>query len=154
NRAVDQPYTIVGTWLIDQWKQVGITVDQKMEPTGPFYATLENGAFDAALEFNCQSVVNPLIDTSKFLPGAGDQYGGYNDPELIKLYDAMNRTGDVAEQKRIMRSYEKRILDEEVHQMITLWWYRIIPHRSYVKGWKISPSHYLNQDLSGVWLDK
>ena len=139
NRAVDQPYTIVGTWLIDQWKQVGITVDQKMEPTGPFYATLENGAFDAALEFNCQSVVNPLIDTSKFLPGAGDQYGGYNDPELIKLYDAMNRTGDVAEQKRIMRAYEKRILDEEVHQMITLWWYRIIPHRSYVKGWKISP---------------
>jgi peptide/nickel transport system substrate-binding protein len=154
NRDVDQPYTIVGTWLIDQWKQVGITVEQKMEPTGPFYATLENGAFDAALEFNCQSVVNPLIDTSKFLPGAGDQYGGYNDHELIKLYDAMNRTGDVAEQKRIMRAYEKRILDEQVHQMITLWWYRIIPHRSYVKGWKISPSHYLNQDLSGVWLDK
>ena len=31
---------------------------------------------------------------------------------------------------------------------MTLWWYRIIPHRSYVKGWKITPSHYLNQDLS------
>jgi hypothetical protein len=31
-----------------------------------------------------------------------------------------------------------------------LWWYRIIPYRSYVKGWKISPSHYLNQDLSTV----
>ena len=26
--------------------------------------------------------------------------------------------------------------------------------RSYVKGWKISPSHYLNQDLSTIWLDK
>ena len=35
-----------------------------------------------------------------------------------------------------------------------LWWYRIIPYRSYVKGWKISPSHYLNQDLATVWLDK
>ena len=43
NRGVDQPYTIVGTWLIDQWKQVGITVDQKVEATGPFYASLENG---------------------------------------------------------------------------------------------------------------
>ena len=31
NRGVDQPYTIVGTWLIDQWKQVGITVEQKVE---------------------------------------------------------------------------------------------------------------------------
>jgi peptide/nickel transport system substrate-binding protein len=154
NRAVDQPYTIVGTWLIDQWKQVGIAVDQKMEPTGPFYATLQNGAFDAALEFNCQSVVNPLVDTSKFLADAGDQYGGFKDPELRRIYDAMNQTGDPVEQRRLMRSYEKRIIDEEVHSFITLWWYRIIPHRSYVKGWKVSPSHYLNQDLSTVWLDK
>jgi peptide/nickel transport system substrate-binding protein len=154
NRAVDQPYTIVGTWLIDQWKHVGIAVDQKMEPTGPFYATLENGAFDAALEFNCQSVVNPLIDTSKFLPNAGDQYGKFDDPELIRIYAAMNQTGDEAEQKRLMRAYEKRVIDEQVHNFITLWWYRIVPHRSYVKGWKITPSHYLNQDLSVVWLDK
>jgi hypothetical protein len=22
------------------------------------------------------------------------------------------------------------------------------------KGWKISPSHYVNQDLANVWLDK
>jgi peptide/nickel transport system substrate-binding protein len=156
NRGVDQPYTIVGTWLIDQWKQVGITVDQKVEATGPFYAALENGAFDVTLDFNCQSVVNPLVDTAKFLPSnvAGDQYGGFEDPELIKLYDAMNRTDDEAEQLRLMRAYEKRVLDEQVHNLITLWWYRIIPHRSYVKGWKISPSHYLNQDLSTVWLDK
>ena len=41
NRAVDQPYTIVGTWLIDQWRQVGVTVEQKMEPTGPFYASAQ-----------------------------------------------------------------------------------------------------------------
>jgi peptide/nickel transport system substrate-binding protein len=29
-----------------------------------------------------------------------------------------------------------------------------VPYRSYVKGWKIGPSHYVNQDLSTVWLDK
>jgi peptide/nickel transport system substrate-binding protein len=154
NRAVDQPYTILGTWMIDQWKQIGVAVDQKMEATGPFYATLENGGFDVALEFNCQSVVNPLVDTSKFRPDAGEQYGGFTDPELIKLYDAMNQTGNEAEQRKLMRAYETRVLDEQVHSFITLWWYRIIPLRSYVKGWKITPSHYLNQDLSTVWLDK
>ncbi len=46
------------------------------------------------------------------------------------------------------------MLDDEAHNSITLWWYRIIPHRSYVKGWKISPSHYLEPGLAGVWLDK
>jgi peptide/nickel transport system substrate-binding protein len=154
NRGVDQPYTIVGTWLIDQWKQVGISVDQKVEMTGPLYASLDAGNFDVTMDFNCQSIVNPLIDTSKFLPNAGDQYGKFEDPELIKLHDAMNRTSNEAEQKRLMRAYEKRVVDEQAHNLVTLWWYRIIPHRSYVKGWKITPSHYLNQDLSTVWLDK
>jgi peptide/nickel transport system substrate-binding protein len=28
------------------------------------------------------------------------------------------------------------------------------PYRSYVKGWNISPSHFLNQDLATIWLDK
>jgi peptide/nickel transport system substrate-binding protein len=155
NRGVDQPYTIVGTWLIDQWKQVGITVDhQKVEATGPLYASLDAGNFDVTIEFNCQSVVNPLADTSKFRPDAGDQYGRFKDPEAVKLHDAMNQTGDEAEQRRIMRAYEKRVLDEEAHNAITLWWYRIIPHRTYMKGWKITPSHYLNQDLSHVWIDK
>jgi peptide/nickel transport system substrate-binding protein len=154
NRGVDQPYTIVGTWLIDQWKQVGVTVEQKVESTGPFYASLNAGNFDVTMDFNCQSIVNPLADVSKFLGEDGAQYGRFKDPELTKLYEAMNRTGDVAEQKKLMRQYEKRVLDEQAHNAITLWWYRIIPHRSYMKGWKITPSHYLNQDLSVIWLDK
>ncbi|NJO34004.1 MAG: hypothetical protein HC869_13555 [Rhodospirillales bacterium] len=154
NRGIDQPYTIVGTWLIDQWRQVGITVEQKVEATGPFYASLNAGNFDVTMDFNCQSIVNPLSDVSKFLAEAGDQYGRFKDAELTKLYGAMNQTGDVGEQKKLMRAYEKRVLEEEAHNAITLWWYRIIPHRSYVKGWKVTPSHYLNQDLSVVWLDK
>ena len=154
NRAVDQPYTIVGTWLIDQWKQVGIEADQKVLADGPFYEGLKAGTFDVGLEFNCQSVVNPLVDVSKFRPDAGDQYSGIEGKDLIKLHDAMNRTGDVAEQRRLMRAYEKLILDEQANNFLTLWWYRIIAHRSYMKGWKITPSHYLNQDLSVVWIDK
>jgi peptide/nickel transport system substrate-binding protein len=54
----------------------------------------------------------------------------------------------------LMREFEKRVVDSEAHEFPMLWWYRIIPYRSYVKGWKISPSHYLNQDLATVWLDR
>ena len=42
----------------------------------------------------------------------------------------------------------------EAHEIFLLWRYRIIPYRSYVKGWKISPSHYVNQDLATIWLDR
>jgi peptide/nickel transport system substrate-binding protein len=157
NRGVDQPYKFVGTWLIDQWKQIGLTVDQKVEPTGPFYANLRSKKdFDVTLDFNCQAVVNPLLDVAKFVSDdkTGNQYGGYKDREVDKLFDAMNQSGDVKEQRALMRQFEKRILDEQAHMMITLWWYRIIPHQSYVKGWHITPSHYLNQQLDSVWLDK
>ena len=156
NRGVDQPYTIVGTWLIDQWKRVGIEVTQQVAATGPFYAALRSGAFDVTIDFNCQSVVNPLSDTAKFLPSdlAGDQYGRFKDPKLAELHKAMNSTDNVAEQKKLMREFEKRVLDDEAHNFISLWWYRIIPHRTYLKGWKIGPSHYFPNQLDQVWLDK
>lgn len=155
NRGVDQPYKIVGTWLIDQWRQAGMKVTQRVQPTGPFYATLRKKKdFQVSLDFNCQAVVNPLIDVSKVISEsrAGNNYAGYDDPELDELFDAMNRSGDPKEQRRIMRQFEKRALDEQAHMLVTLWWYRIIPHLSKVRGWKVNPSHYLNQDLSGVWL--
>jgi hypothetical protein len=43
-------------------------------------------------------------------------------------------------------------MDKEAHIAFLLWWNRIVPLRSYVHGWKIGPSHYMNQDLGTVWL--
>ncbi|MFQ5618684.1 MAG: hypothetical protein ACE5FR_06895, partial [Rhodospirillales bacterium] len=82
----------------------------------------------------------------------GNNNANYQDRRMDELFDQINRATDPADQRRIMREFEKRTLDEQAHQFLTLWWYRIIPHRSYVKGWKISPSHYINQDLGNVWL--
>ena len=53
-----------------------------------------------------------------------------------------------------MRAFEKQVLDVEAHEFPALWWNRIVVHRSYVKGWKISPSHFVNQDLATIWLDR
>ena len=157
NRGVDQPYRVVGTWLIDQWKKIGMKVTQNVLPTPAFYdAVRKKHDFDVTVYFNCQSVVNPLADVSGYQSDdiAGNNYSGYQDREMDSMFEAMNRSNDPAEQRRIMRAYEKRALDEQAYQLITLWWYKINPHRSYVKGWKIAPSHYLNQSLDNIWLDK
>ncbi|MCY3822275.1 MAG: ABC transporter substrate-binding protein [Nitrospinae bacterium] len=157
NRGVDQPYKVVGTWVIDQWRKIGLKVKQWVQPSGPFYATLRKKKnFDVSIDFNCQSVINPLVDVSKFISDdrAGNQYAQYQDRQLDKWFEEMNREPDVKKQRAIMRKYEKRALDEMAHQFVTLWWYKINPHRSYVKGWKIAPSHYLNQHLDNVWIDK
>jgi peptide/nickel transport system substrate-binding protein len=155
NRGVDQPYKVVGTWLIDQWSKVGMEVVQRVQPTPPFYDTLRKKKdFDVSIDFNCQSVINPIADVTKFLGSAGNNYGSYEDLELEQIYDKLLKSGDEAEQRVLMRQYEKRAISDQAHIGVTLWWYKINPHRSYVKGWKIAPSHYLNQQLDNVWLDK
>jgi peptide/nickel transport system substrate-binding protein len=108
------------------------------------------------MDFNCQGVVNPLLDVGKFLPRSvyTENYGNYEDPKEIQLYDTMLRETDFKKQRALMREFERHVLDTEAHMFMTPWWNRVIPYRSYVKGWKISPSHYLNQDLANVWLDQ
>ena len=155
NRGVDQPYRVVGTWLVDQWKQVGLTVDQQVNPSPEFYSILrKTGEFDVSIDFNCQSVINPIADVSKFLPSAGNNYANFEDAEIEAVYDKLARAGTFEEQRALMREYETMVLSDKATQAITLWWYKINPHRDYVKGWKIAPSHYLGQQLDQIWLDQ
>ena len=155
NRAVDQPYKIVGTWAIDQWRKIGVKVKQETVTTSVWYAKLRKTKdFDVSTDANCQSVVNPISDIAKFLGGAANNYGSYKDKALQDIYNKIVVAGTVAEQAKLIRAFEKRAISEQTHMMPTLWWYRISVMRSYLKGWKTSPSHYLNQHLDNVWLDK
>jgi peptide/nickel transport system substrate-binding protein len=156
NRNVDQPYKFNALWVIDEWSKIGVKVTQRVVPTGPFGEALRRGEFETALDGDCQNIVNPLLDGTKYLPHSvsPSNYGYYEDPSEVELYDRMLRETDFARQRDLMRQFEKRVLDTEAHEIFLLWRYRIVPYRSYVKGWKVSPSHYVNQDLATIWLDK
>ena len=156
NRNVDQPYKFNGTWVIDEWSKIGVRVTQRVLPTGPYNEALRQGDFTVALDAECQNIVNPLLDGTKYLPHSVStaNYGNYDDPTEIDIYDRMLRETDFARQRDLMRQFERRVLDTEAHEMFLLLRYRIVAYRSYVKGWKISPSHYVNQDLATIWLDK
>ena len=156
NRNVDQPYKFQANWVIDDWSKIGVKVTQRVVPTGPYGEAIRQGEFDAFIDGECQNIVNPLLDGTKYLPhSVSDANNGfYEDPAEVELYDRMLREPDVAKQRVMMRQFEKRVLDEEAHEIFLLWRYRIVPYRSYVKGWKIGPSHYVNQDLATIWLDR
>ena len=65
----------------------------------------------------------------------------------------MLRETDPTKQRALMREFEKYVLDDQAHAVFLLCWYPSCRNRSYVKGRKIGPCHYLNQDLATVWLD-
>jgi peptide/nickel transport system substrate-binding protein len=155
NRTVDQPYKYLGAWLIDQWSKVGLKVTQKVVPTGPWFAALRSGEFAVITGGSCHSIINPVIDIQPWLSQSvsSANYGYYEDPELVAIYEKMLHEPDVKKQKALMYQYDKRVLDDQMHYLHSFWWSRLVPQRSYVKGWKIGPSHYSNQDLGTVWLE-
>jgi peptide/nickel transport system substrate-binding protein len=154
NRNVDQPYKYVATWLIDQWSKIGLHVTQKVVPTGPWFEAMRKGDFDVVVEAPGYGIVNPLMDIQKFLPLDAENYARYEDKQAVDLYEAMLHEADPAKQRAAMRAFETYMLDTQAHAMWVLWWHRIVPYRSYVKGFKIAPTHFINQDMARIWLDQ
>jgi peptide/nickel transport system substrate-binding protein len=129
-------------------------VTQRVLPTGPWFAAMRKGDFDVVLEAPGYGIVNPLLDVQKVLPASFDSenYGQYEDPKAVHLYLRLLHETDLAKQRALMFDFEKYMLDTQAHMIWVLWWHRIVPYRSYMHGWKISPTHFLNQDLSDIWL--
>ena len=157
NRNVKMPYEPVGVFLIDQWRQIGLTVKHEQLETRLYLAAQQKdkATYDAALDFNCDAMDEPNLQLIKFLSNdrSSLNYGGYVDRKLDELYDKQSGELDKKKRMALLREFEKYEL-EQAYVVPTLWWHRIIVHDKRLKGWKILPSHYINQDLTNVWLDQ
>jgi peptide/nickel transport system substrate-binding protein len=155
NRNVAMPYTPVGVFLIDQWRQIGVTAEHDQPETKAYIANLRGGNYEVGLDFNCDAVDDPNLQLAKYISADKSpiNYGRYNDRKLDELYE--KQKGELDEKKRyaILREFEKHALTE-AYTFPTIWWHRIIVTWKQLHGWHMSPSHYLNQDLQDVWLDQ
>jgi peptide/nickel transport system substrate-binding protein len=154
NRGIPMPYEPVGIWLIDQWRQIGLNVKQEVIEASAYHPLLRRGDFEVAMDFACGFIVEPDLDLYRFVSTSDANYGKHKDTVIDDLFVRQARATDVEERKKVLRQLEKRLVDEEAHIMYTLQWNRIIPHSSKVKGWTVTPSHYLNNQLDTVWLSE
>lgn len=156
NRNITTPYEPVAVFLIDQWKQVGITATHDVKETSAYQADLRSGNFQVALDFNCDFLDEPDLQLAKFQSasklGKGLNFAYYDDTKLDGLLDAQSRETDPAKRLKLVGDIERYSMDEMAYQYPVLWWYRIIPYLNTVRGWKIGSNHYTNQDLATVWL--
>ena len=156
NRNTDQPYKVVGNWALDMWRKVGLDPSMDTIPTAQFWKRLrgpKGGEFDVTLDFNCQAIVNPTLDVSKFTTKSSANYGDWVDEKMDELYLAQMQEPNKAKQKEILWQFMKRGT-EQGHNFITLWWHRNVVHLASMKQWEVTPSHYLNMTFANVWLDQ
>ena len=59
---------------------------------------------------------------------------------------------DSAERKHLTRGFEQDAIGQ-AYDIMLLSWQRIVVHTKRVKGWRLTASHYLGNDLIEVWLD-
>ena len=145
------PTNTIGTWVIDEWSKIGLKVTQRVVPTGPWFEALRSGNFDVVVTGNCQSVVNPLLDVQTYLPGSvyAANYGNFEDPEEVDLYDKMLRETDPAKQRALMRDFERYVARHRgARYLLLLWWYRMVPASRICEGLEDQPEP-LSQP--GLW---
>ena len=154
NRGLRDPYEPLGVWLVDQWRQIGLTVTVETLELARLYAEIRGGNFEVAADFHCSYIVEPDLALFKFQSSGLSHvnYSRYADPVLDELYQRQSRATDREERRRLIREFERRLLDDEAHYIYTFQWHRIVPHSARVRGWTITPSHFLNNQLDTVWL--
>jgi len=154
NRAVPMPYEPIGVWLIDQWRQIGVNVKQVTLESAAWFTAQKEGRHEVSTNAPCNSIPEPDLDLHWFRANSPANYGRHKDAVMDDLYRRQSRTTDPDERRKLLRQFEKRLYDEEVHFIHTFAWHRIIPHLAKVRGWTITPSHFLNQQLDTVWLSE
>jgi peptide/nickel transport system substrate-binding protein len=153
NRAVPQPYTPAGVFLIDQWRQIGVEVEHRQLETSPYVQAVRSGNFDVALDFQNQVLEDPSFTLLRYISASRspENPSKGNDPEADRLYDRITRETNDQARTQLIREFERRVITE-AHQVPFLWWQRLVAMDARVNGWRMSPSHVHGQDLVDVWL--
>jgi len=155
NRNIAEPYTPGAVYSIDQWRRVGVVAEHEQLETKLYQDRVAAGDFDVAIEFQADFMDDPTAQFSKFLTkkASPSGYSGHTDTKIDDMYEKQRRTINVAERTRIVRDMERYAL-VQAYNVPLLWWQRIIVNHKKIHGWYMTPSHYLWQDLTTVWLDQ
>lgn len=153
SRSIENPHQQLAVYLIDQWRQIGVTTENVKLETAQWQATLLAGNFDAITDFSADPVDDPTIQLERFtsFDRAPNNASRAIDRTLDDLFDRQKRELDPAKRRVLVRQFEDRLLSE-AYTIPLFWAFRIIPVASEVQGWPFSPSHFLYQDLSTVWI--
>lgn len=152
NRTVSNLYIPAGIYIIDQWRQIGVETEHVQANETLYNNSLNEGTFDVALDFQGDSVDEPTYQLARHLSvDLSSNRGRYTDRAIDELFDRQKEETDHERLYLGVRAFEWRMLDE-AYTVPLLWWQRIVVMRSNVKGWGMTPSHLIGQDLETVWL--
>jgi len=154
-KDVPVPYGPAGDYVVAAWRDIGVQATQELLSTKDWQTALETGRFAAATDLAADYFDDPTIQLARYVSRdlSPINHSGSTDRFLDALYIGQAISTDPQQRAKIVRDFERHALSD-AYTVPLLWWNRIVVTAEKFKGWNMSPSHYIGQDLSDVWLEE
>ncbi len=154
-RGIPMPHFVGADLVAASWREIGVTTTQQRLNIWEWQKIVDKGDFDILLDFSGDFYDDPTIQLTKYVSQdlSPVNYSGSTDRFLDALFIAQAMTTDQRQRARMVRDFERHALTE-ADTVPLLWWNRIVATSAKLKGWNITPSHFIGQDLTDVWLDR
>ena len=152
NRNVRVPYIDFGTFVVQEWRKIGVEAEHRPLETAAWFADgRDTGSFEVIVNGVFNYADDPDLFLERYTTGDTNNWGRFSDPRIDDLFSRQTRALDPAERKKLVNEIEKIVL-ENVYHIPGLWWARSVVHWAKVKNYVAPPNHYSNQKLQDVWL--
>jgi hypothetical protein len=122
-----------------------------MLSTKDWQTALENGRFAAAIDLAADYFDDPTIQLARYVSRdlSPDNHTGSTDRFLDALYVGQAMSTDPRQRARMVRDFERHALTA-AYAVPLLRWNRMVITSEKFKGWNMTPSQYIGQDLADV----
>ena len=154
-RDIPMPHYAGADLLAASWREIGVETTQERRKISDWQSVVDARNFDVALDFSGDFYDDPTIQLTKYVsPDLSPvDFSGATDRFLDALFIGQAMTTDRLERAKIVHDFERHALTE-AYTVPLLWWNRIVATSTKLKGWNITPSHFIGQDLTDVWLEQ
>src|SRR5437016_6343928 len=152
NRNVRVPYLDFGTFVIQEWRKIGIELEHRpLESASWFADGRDTGSFELIVAPSFNFMDDPDQFLERYTTRDSNNWGRFSDPRVDDLFTRQSRALDRAERKKAINEIERIVLGH-AYYIPGIWWARSVVHWAKVKNYIAPPNHYSNQKLQDVWL--
>ena len=143
-------------YVIDQWRRIGVTAEHQQLDVSQQKSTIANGEYQVALDAFCADCddAKPLLVTYLSKERSPRNMARNNSPEIDAALRQVQRGANRGRRRRSSPRELQRMIITDANSVPVIWYSRLVAHVPQMKGWKILPTHFANQDLADVWLDQ
>lgn len=150
-------YTPLGVFLIDQWRQIGVTVDQEALETAAFFGKTKAGDYVAMLDAIAEPSDDPTLRFGKMVSYSENpsNLARIDDPEFDRIYEAQGVELDTDKRIELVQELEDHMLDM-AYAVPLMWSVRPMVMDAKIKG-LLTPyiaSNYVGLDNATIWIDE